>query len=314
MQKIIFILLSFIALEASAVRDCPGDKVLYKPPGAAASDCVCPPGSSFINDLTTAGTKFGICQANPYIPQLVLWLDGADPLATGSPPTTGTPITTWKDKSGNGYDATQSTSGLRPTYVSGPTTGQPTLNHGVMSFIGAGVYYNINYAGFNSTDFSNGATIFGVFVTNAVGGTGSGSGIFEKRLNGTDVNSFALYIAPGTKQYKFEVINSTESVSEGSAVGNWVYTQAAFGPSQTIQLSHSGFTIGGGTSSASLSNTPAGPAYVGCRYGTAAANCFNGYIAELRIYDSIIKSNSALYQTIKTTLQNKWGSNVTGNP
>jgi hypothetical protein len=47
----------------------------------------------------------------------VLWLDGTDPLANGSPPANNTPIATWKDKSGKGNDAVQTNSTYQPTYT-----------------------------------------------------------------------------------------------------------------------------------------------------------------------------------------------------
>ena len=39
----------------------------------------------------------------------VLWLDGSDPENDGTPPSDGSAITIWSDKSGNGYDATGGT-------------------------------------------------------------------------------------------------------------------------------------------------------------------------------------------------------------
>jgi hypothetical protein len=42
------------------------------------------------------------------------WYDASDPLANGSPPGTGTNITTWYDKSGNNYNSTSINSGSIP--------------------------------------------------------------------------------------------------------------------------------------------------------------------------------------------------------
>ena len=50
-----------------------------------------------------------------------LWFDGADPLGTGTPPSNGASVTTWVDKSGNGYNTT-SVSGTAPTYNSSTTS------------------------------------------------------------------------------------------------------------------------------------------------------------------------------------------------
>jgi sugar lactone lactonase YvrE len=50
---------------------------------------------------------------------LQLWLDGQDPLNTGSAPSNGTSLSTWYDKSGNANNLTQSTTGYQPQYSSG---------------------------------------------------------------------------------------------------------------------------------------------------------------------------------------------------
>lgn len=46
----------------------------------------------------------------------VAWFDASDVNGDGTNPSNGASVETWKDKSGNGYDATQGTSGARPTY------------------------------------------------------------------------------------------------------------------------------------------------------------------------------------------------------
>lgn len=48
---------------------------------------------------------------------LQIWLDGADPLGTGTPPSSGATVSTWSDKSGSGYN-TSSVVGT-PTYTPG---------------------------------------------------------------------------------------------------------------------------------------------------------------------------------------------------
>jgi hypothetical protein len=49
------------------------------------------------------------------IPGCQLWLDGADPAGTGTPPANGATVSTWVDKSGNGRNATPT--GTAPTYT-----------------------------------------------------------------------------------------------------------------------------------------------------------------------------------------------------
>jgi hypothetical protein len=48
---------------------------------------------------------------------LQAWFDGADPLGTGTPPSSGATVSTWSDKSGSGYN-TSSVVGT-PTYTPG---------------------------------------------------------------------------------------------------------------------------------------------------------------------------------------------------
>jgi hypothetical protein len=57
-----------------------------------------------------------------------MWLDGRDPSNTGSAPANGTSITTWVDKSGQGYNATSA--GTTPTYSST----EQTLNMALTSY------------------------------------------------------------------------------------------------------------------------------------------------------------------------------------
>jgi hypothetical protein len=57
-----------------------------------------------------------------------LWLDGADPLATGSQPINGTGISIWYDKSGNGNNATAFTSINSIATPTNPTVVSSSLN------------------------------------------------------------------------------------------------------------------------------------------------------------------------------------------
>lgn len=63
----------------------------------------------------------------------VLWLDGADPAGTGTPPSSGETVSTWTDKSTSAKNAT---SGGTPTYVSG----------GGVNFDGSSFFYNLSFA------------------------------------------------------------------------------------------------------------------------------------------------------------------------
>jgi hypothetical protein len=78
--------------------------------------------------------KWNINYSN--VPGLAIWLDGQDPLGTGSTPVTGSSVPVWYDKSGNGYNGT--------------AVGLPTYSNGIV-FNGF-PYYTIPYAGTHSTE------------------------------------------------------------------------------------------------------------------------------------------------------------------
>ena len=74
------------------------------------------------------------------IPGLQIWLDGGDPLATGTAPANGTVISTWNDKSGNGRNATSVGS---PAYNS--SSGAIVLN-------GTSQGFSLTYSGIHPTE------------------------------------------------------------------------------------------------------------------------------------------------------------------
>lgn len=55
---------------------------------------------------------------------LLLWLDGADPLADRTPPANGASVVSWVDRSGNEHHADQADPDKRPTYVASAVNGR----------------------------------------------------------------------------------------------------------------------------------------------------------------------------------------------
>lgn len=82
---------------------------------------------------------------------LTVWLDGADPLATGTAPSTGTTIATWYDKSGNSYNGASFGSGT------------PTMSANGIVFNGTRCYNILLYTCAPSTE-----TIFIVVNTGTI--------------------------------------------------------------------------------------------------------------------------------------------------
>jgi hypothetical protein len=88
--------------------------------------------------LAAAASDIGVTVTSPFLatnantPAVVLWtpinsvglnvwLDGADPAGTGTPPSSGATVSTWADKSGNSYSTTSVVGTPAPTY--NPTNG-----------------------------------------------------------------------------------------------------------------------------------------------------------------------------------------------
>jgi hypothetical protein len=72
------------------------------------------------------------------IPGLQIWLDAADPAGTGVTPAAGSVLSTWVDKSGNGYN--------------GVGSGSPTITSNKVSFNGTNQYYTIAYPGVHNSE------------------------------------------------------------------------------------------------------------------------------------------------------------------
>jgi sugar lactone lactonase YvrE len=126
------------------------------------------PGTAYAVVITAINSSGSTSTPSTVTPQIVsglqIWFDGADPLNTGTAPSTGTSIQTWSDKSGNSYNAAQVTVAKQPTYVSGGgvlfsrpnateliLASSPTLNTGTWFFlispsstINAYVYWSSN--------------------------------------------------------------------------------------------------------------------------------------------------------------------------
>lgn len=118
--------------------------------------------------------------APPMLSSLQLWLDGSDPLGTGTAPANGTSITTWVDKSGTGNNGTLTSGGV-PVY-------QSTTNSVYFStVIGT---YSTNY----SASLSNEALFYvfkGDFSAGGIPGFATSAGNGGRTLGGGNTtNSF----------------------------------------------------------------------------------------------------------------------------
>jgi hypothetical protein len=219
-------------------------------------------------------TKKWFLQAQPTIVKgLQVWLDGADPSGNGSRPTPGTAITTWADKSGNGYNATHANS---PIYT--------PLG---IQFNGSNQYYTTTYPSSRNTE-----TIFVVFRTSATG-------------------QFAFVDTDSSGGRSFQLCNAIVGPSLAKSAIAWlVYGSTAISTGSTYvatcSYSSSGINIfvngNASGSSATATTFDAGNTWIGAGFNNSFF--MNGYISEVLIYSNALTTSER--QGIETYLTQKW--------
>jgi hypothetical protein len=216
-----------------------------------------------------------ILLADPFTPSLLsglnLWLDGSDPLGTGTAPTGGTSITTWSDKSGSGNTATSA--GTTPTYNS-------TSN--AIVFGGAG-HYNTNY----SASLSN-ESLFIVYnkATASVeqpallGPSANGGRFFTPRNTNNRLEGSVYNVAFGT-------IGPTNSIGLNSTIISELITtsgtQTSFVTGGSQGTSVAVTYTAGITSKVGVAFTAGAPNAT--NYFTGSIYEINGYTTSLTPYD-----------------------------
>jgi hypothetical protein len=219
--------------------------------------------------------KWNITYSN--VPGLAIWLDGQDPLGTGSAPAIGTVVPTWFDKSGNGYNGTASAS--------------PTYSNGIV-FNGA-PYYTIPYAGTHSRETTfivlNLVSFSGAnFITGNTGGSRSFSQPTPNPLYMTSTNNSGFLGVTTTYQLNTNVLLeyslSTDSTltaiiyQNGTALGAGTYTTA-------IQAEQ--FIMIGGYA-----------------FSSVASGNLTGTIKEVLVYSNVLTTTQR--QLIEGYLATKW--------
>lgn len=205
-----------------------------------------------------------------------LWLDGADPAATGTAPANGATVSTWKDKSGKGNDAAAGVAGV---YSSAQKS---------ITFSGTN-YYNSPYTAAPTTE-----TLFILFnITTNNGGfmiSGAACGGRAAAMYSTDGR-----FAGGGNCYTWGAISS--SITTGSNTLGVVVTN---GSSNYTSL-HGALTLTGPT--AGVTYTSGVTTYIGAHSGPNYLT--NGYICEVIAYNYILSTTQR--QQVEGYLANKWG-------
>lgn len=217
-----------------------------------------------------------------------VWFDGADPLATGVPPANSATISTWSDKSGNGYNATPSSGRVAATFSSalncvyfqssnvGYQTSYPANPTNETMFIVANINSPANINNNTIIGGQLGARSFGVGYAGGAGGTG-----YSSYLN-NEVgwqNSGVTGPSAGVTALLTGTVTTTTNVA--------------------VALNGSTFTTGTVPSWSSGTTT-----YLGVDT-TNSSYYFIGYVMEILFYNSVL--NSTQQKQIEGYLAYKWG-------
>jgi len=234
---------------------------------------------------------------SPLISDLQLWLDGADPLATGTPPANGTSIPSWKDKSGNAAHVTSS-----------GTCVYDSLSRSIS--LTSGSYSNSTIS---SGTFDNAISIFAVY-------RGKGSGSFNPLITrsraGYNLGNPDMY--NGNRVYmvsagNFAIRSSTYNLDNSTSTVNlFVYSmnqstnnisEWTNGNTNTLTNSYSEsglYSLAANMDSTNNFNS----IYIGTR-GDGVTGQFTGILSEILIYNIALTTTQR--QETEGYLASKWG-------
>ena len=210
------------------------------------------------------------------IPGLQMWLDAADPLATGTAPAASS-VTTWSDKSGNARNATGVAG---PTYVSG----------GGISFNGTSQYYTTTYSAVPTTE-----TVFIVFkASNTPVFPIADNNVADSRRIVYN-NNLSLQANPSTNR----LTGTTTVAANTQTIYDYIYTS---GGTSTSFVNGTQDV----TNATSLAFSGAGVTWIA--YANSGAY-MNGTIYEIIIYNTSLTTQQR--QTVEGYLAWKWSLQTT---
>jgi len=230
--------------------------------------------------------KWGLVGPSPTVPLSVpgcqLWLDGTDPAGTGTPPADGATVSTWVDKSGNGFNATAAPSRTAGTYsTSFRAVNFPNSTTGYITNYSAAPTNETMFVVFNnpSPSGNNNIIIGGVSGARSLGAgfTAAGTGTVG------NLNTQVVWLA------------STGTYTAGTTV----FTTSQFTPSSnSVSLNGGTFSTGGAPGF-----TAGRVTYLGVD-ATNPVYYYIGYAMEILFYNSVLTTTQR--QTIETYLAKKW--------
>ena len=225
-----------------------------------------------------------------------LWLDGNDPAGTGVKPANGATVSTWNDRSGNGYNATPSSgriagtfsSPLNCVYFQSPSVGYQTSYPANPTNESMFIVANID----SPSSINNNTLICG-----QQGARSLGIG-----WNGTGATNASAYL---NSQVTWQLSTPAGSYAAGTTA--LITGQVSSGTNLSIAMNGATFTTGSGGGFYANTTTHLGVDT------TSTAYYYKGYAMEIIFYNSVL--NTSQRQTVEGYLAWKWGlqSNLPGD-
>lgn len=221
-----------------------------------------------------------------------LWLDAAD---SGALVISGTDVTTWRDKSGNGFDFTVPGNFVKPVYTSNAINGLPAI-----SFTGGGAE-NAQDMMMRNTSFSLNVSAYSMFVVarqnasspspygaNYILGAVSGSPL----LYGTYTGGNFITSVGSTGSFNDLTVNSPNTQMKSTSVTGMVVNGSVLTPyfNGTAMSTKNGAT----------------GSYTGLDIGASGGGqTWQGLICEILVFNSAL--TTAERQIVENYLATKWG-------
>ena len=224
------------------------------------------------------------------IPGCALWLDGADPLNNGIQPTSGTAISTWSDKSGNGRNATVASNRIEGTY-------NTAFN---------GVYFQSSNVGY-VTSYSANPTVETMFiVANIDSPANQNNNTIIGGQRGARSFGFSFSVSGGIGSSSYlnnQVAWQTTSVT-GPSAGTTALITGTVSNTSNVTVSLNGATSGASYTAGTITAWIAGTTTYLAVDTTNRAYYYKGYVMEILFYNSVLPT--AQRQQIEGYLAWKW--------
>ena len=221
-------------------------------------------------------------------------MDGSDPAGTGVAPANGAIVSSWVDKSGNGYNGTAVGTGAaysssQKALLFGSLTASPT---GGQTSFPSGNYYTTSYTAAPTFEtcfivFNMPVIGYGFIITsNSCGGRSLATPVFSG-----NIASFA----GGVVCYTWGVTGLSSITASTTYIGEMISSSG----NQTA-------TVNGGTFAGPVSQSySSGTTTVIGAYGVSNFAYYNGYLYEILFYNSILTTSQR--QQVEGYLAWKWG-------